>query len=75
MSEALAWPVEYLSRLPDLEVPLFVNLGGMGKAMGVRTVAMCSLAGHFLQKTAPRIGIDRQRARGQRPSADVMPSE
>jgi hypothetical protein len=33
------------------------------------------LAGHFLQKTAPRIGIDRQRARGQRPSADVMPSE
>jgi hypothetical protein len=46
MSEALAWPVEYLSRLPDLEV--FVNLGGMGKAMGVRTVAMCRELGVWL---------------------------
>jgi hypothetical protein len=41
MGEALAWPVEYLAGVPDLEVPLFVNLGGMSKAMGVRTVAMC----------------------------------
>jgi hypothetical protein len=79
MGEALAWPVEYLAAIPDLEVPLFVNLGGMSKATGVKIVAVCRDLGVwsavFYKKRRTGLEIITAGPDGQRPGADVMPSE